>query len=326
MKHFTLIALVLIVMLSSVIYADKPLERLGNEAAAAADELYQENKFVEAAKKYEEAYSLFVKAEEEDKIPLQDKITQMLTNMVTSYYQGKDFVNAVRIIEIRLSLDPKNDTFARQIAQIYERDLKDSKKAIARLEKFDEVETNFAVRRTLGRLYAADNDDANALKWYLKAFELRQDADVLQNIALLHHRTGNPVAAIKAYEDFIATNPRESVLINVYRNMGKFYDDTGDDLNSIKYYEMSNRLRFNRDITLLLLTKYYDRGDHLNARQKVDQLLADNSNNVDAIFFKALMLFEQERYSEAKREFEKISNDRRYGANARQYIESIESM
>lgn len=317
----------LIISLSLLSFdTDKPLERLGNEAAAEADSLYDANRFLDAARKYEEAYNYFLRAEEEDNIPLVDKITQMLTNMQATYYQGQDYVNTVRIINKRLELEPQNDVFARQIALIYDRDLNQPAQAIATLERFDETTENFAVRRMLGRLYTAQNDDNNALRWYTKAFELRKDPDVLQNIALLHYRTGNPEAAIRAYEDFLDTEPSESILVNVYRNMGKFYDDIGDEQKSIEYYERSNRLRFNRDITLLLVTKYYDLGDFLNAMEKVNQLLRDDPRNSNAIYYKALILFEEERFSEARAEFEKIRDDRRYGSVARRYIESIDSM
>jgi tetratricopeptide (TPR) repeat protein len=324
------IAMILLLLVFSLAVvnatADKPLERLGNEAAAEGDDLYSEDEFLQAAAKYEEAYEFFKRAEVEDGIPLQDKINQMLANMVTSYYHGQDYANAVRILKIRLDNDPANAVLARQIAQIYERDMNEVDNAISTLENFDARVANFDVRRTLGRLYAAKNNDAKTLEWYEKAFELRQDPDILQNIALLHHRTGNPQMAIQAYEDFLETEPRETVLINVYRNMGRFYEDIENESKAIEYYERSNRLRFNRDITLLLLTKYYDRGDYLNANEKINQLLRDNPNHSDAIFYKGLILFDQEKYSEAKAEFEKIRTDRRYGANARQYIDSIESM
>jgi tetratricopeptide (TPR) repeat protein len=323
-----LITLSLLISCSALLSVDtdKPLERLGNEAAAEADSLYDANRFLEAAAKYEEAYNYFLRAEKEDNIPLIDKISQMLTNMQATYYQGQDYQNTVRIIKKRLELEPQNDVFARQIALIYDRDLNQPGEAIATLENFDNVSANFAVRRMLGRLYTAQEDDQNALEWYLKAFELRQDADVLQNIALLHYRTGNPEAAIQAYEDFLDTNPPESILVNVFRNMGKFYEDIGDENKSLEYYERSNNLRFNRDITLLLLTKYYDRGDFLNAMEKVNRLLRDDPRNSNAIYYKGLILFEESRFSEAKAEFEKIRDDRRLGSVARRYIESIDSM
>ncbi len=306
--------------------ADKPLERLGNEAAAEADALYDEGQYAAAANKYEEAYNYFLRAEQEDNIPLQDKINQMLAAMQTSYYQGQDYENTVRIIEKRMEMDPQNDVYPRQIAQIYERNLNDPESAINVLQDFDRENPDFIVRRTIARLYLGMEDNQNALTWFNNAFELRQDAEVLQNIALLHYRTGNPGAAIRAYEDFLETDPPENVLVTVYRNMGKFYEDIGDEDRSIEYYERSNQLRFNRDITLLLLTKYYDKGDFLSAMEKVDQLLQDDPRNSNAIYYKGLMLFEEERFTEAREEFQKIINDRRLGTTARRYIESIDSM
>ncbi|MCB5230211.1 MAG: tetratricopeptide repeat protein [Candidatus Cloacimonas sp.] len=323
MTALTLFAMVLVI---ASVYADKPLERLGNETAADADALYAEGKLVEAAKKYEEAYDFFVKAQEEDDIPLQDKIQQMLQNMLTAYYQGKDFSNAVKTLKLRLENDPTSDVCARQISQIYEKDLKDIKNAISVLEEFDPVNPNFNVRRTLGRLYTTQNNEQKSLEWYLKAFELRKDADVLQNIALLYYRTNEVEKAIKAYEDFLAADPPQNVLIAVYRNMGKFYEEAGNDKKSIEYYEKTNKLRFNKDITLLLLTKYYDRGDLLNADIKVKQLLENKVNEAAATFYKALIHYDKQDFEKARAEFEKVTSDRVYGVNAKQYIESIDSM
>lgn len=325
-KAITLLSLMTLAVICTIIIADIPLERRGNEAAATADSLYEQERFVEAAVKYEEAFEFFVEAQEEDQIPLEDKIEQMLANMVTSYYQGEDYLNTVRIIEKRLERDPSNVRFARQIAQIHERFLNDHQAAINVLEDFEEENNDFDVRRTLGRLHSAQENYQKSVEWYEKAFELRQDPDILQNIALLHHRVGNTEDAIKAYEDFIETEPRESVLVNIYRNMGRFYEEIGREEEAIRYYERSNRLRFNRDITLLLLTKYYDRGDYLNAKEKANRLLQDNPDNADAIYYMGLMLFEEGRMSEAKNYFERITDDRTYGSAATQYVESIESM
>lgn len=310
----------------TTVFAQESLERLGNEAAASADSLYEANVFIDAAQKYEEAFNLFVRAEEEDEIPLTEKIEQMLANMVTSYYQGEDYENAIRVIGKRLDRDPGNHVYARQIAQIYERLLNNPSQAKRILESYEENYDNYEIRRTLARLFSDDQEYSKALEWYQKAFEMRQDPEVLQNIALLHHRLGNTPEAIEAYEDYLETKPRESILVNVYRNMGKFYEDIGNEEKSIEYYKQSNRLRYNRDITLLLLAKYYERGDYLNARDKANKLLSNDPNNVEAHYYHGLMLFEEERYAEAKSRFEKIVNDRRYGAAAQQYIDSIESM
>lgn len=306
--------------------AERSLERLGNEAAVEADALYDEGNFSEAAMKYEEAYNYFQRAEEEDNIPLVDKITQMLVNMQTAYYQGQDYENTIRVINKRLELEPENDEHVRRIALIYSRDMNNPQRAIEALERFDEDVENFLVRRTLGRLYTTLEDDENALRWFQKAFEIRPDPDILQNIALLHYRTGNPEAAIQAYQDFLDTDPPESILVNIYRNMGKFYEDIGQEAQSIRYYELSNEIRYNRDVTLLLLTKYYDRGDYQNAIDKANRLLIDNPGNANAIYYKGLILFEEGRFAEARAEFEKIRDDRRLGSTARRYIESIDSM
>ncbi len=326
--HIALIAL-LVVAFSITLFAfdeDIPLERQGNEAAATADSLYHEDDFIGAAAKYEDAYNLFQRAEQEDGIDLDDKITALLANMVTSYYQAEDYVNAVRIIKKRLARDPSNDVFARQIAQIYNRILNQPEQAIQVLKEFEENNNNFAVRRSIARIKTSIEDDTGALEWYQKAFEVRQDPEVLQNIAVLQHRLGNTEDAIKSYESFLETDISEAVRTRVYRNIGRFYQDLGEVRESISYYERANRLRYSREITTHLMVTYYELGDFLNAREYANTLLRENTNNADAIYYTARILFEQDRYSEAREYFNRITDHREYGQAARQFVESIDSM
>lgn len=325
--HIALIALLVTAFAVTLLVAEEvSLERRGNEAAAAADSLHGEENFIGAAEKYEEAFNYFVRAEQEDQIPLADKINAMLENMVTSYYQGNDYVNAVRIIKMRLERDPGNDVFARQIAQIYDRLLDQPDQAVQVLKDFEENNDSFAVRRYIARIKSAAENNAGALEWYQKAFEIRQDPEVLQNIAVLHHRLGNTEEAIEAYENFLEGDLSESVRSRVYRNLGRFYEDIGNMENSVRNFERANRLRWNRQIATHLMATYYELNDFLNAREHANTLLREDPNNADAIYFTARILFEQERYSESREFFMRITDHREYGQAARQFVESIDSL
>lgn len=324
-KSSKMLLLCLMLLVSASIVAEVSLERQGNEAAAEADDLFEENRFAEAGRKYEEALNFFIRVEEEDGIPMDIKIEQMLENMVASFFSAQDYESTIRAVKMRLQRDPANDVFARTIAQIYERNLNNPRKAIEVLEDFNENAKNRVVKRRIGDLYSSINDYENALVWYRKAFEIRADADLLRNIAVLYNRIGDTESAIRAYEDFINTDPSEPVLERVYNNLGVFYDDLGNEARALEYFEKSNDIRYKQDITLLLISKYFDRGDFSNSMRNINLLLRNSPNNAAALYFRAMIKYQEGDLPGAREDFVRIQNDRTYGSSAKHYIESIDS-
>ena len=56
-----------------------------------------------------------------------------------------------------------------------------------------------------------------------------------------------------------------------------------------------------------------------------DLLLKKKPNNVDAIYYRALINYDQGQKEEAKKDFEKIKNSSKYASLAKGYLESIKS-
>lgn len=326
-RKIAILATIIFLLLAGSIFADKPLERIANELAVEGETLFNEGDYPGAAGKFEEAVSTFKQAVTEDGIPADDdKVNKWLFNAYQSYLQAGDFSSAIEIQKQRKEITPNDWKLIKEMAVIYAKYLKDADSAIKELTVYDEANNSFAAKKLLASYYNKyKNDKENSLVWYIKAFEQKQDSRVLQNIATLHKELGNNNEAIKAYEDYIQTKPNESKLVIVYKNLATLYDDLNNDIKAIEYFEKANDLKPDDNITLLLITKHYDAGNYAGANQKIADLLASDPGNPDAIYYRALIKFERGEKQAAKADFEKLTNNSKYGKVASGYIESIES-
>jgi tetratricopeptide (TPR) repeat protein len=326
-RKIAILASIIFLLSAGNIFADKPLERIANELAVEGETLFNEGDYPGAAGKFEEAVSTFKQAVEKDGIPSDDeKVNKWLFNAYQSYLQAGDYNRAIKIQNQRKELTPNDWQLIKEMAVIYAKYLDDADSAINELTTYDKTNNSFAAKKLIASYYNKyKNDEANSLLWYKKAFEQKQDSKVLQNIATLHKELGNNNEAIKAYEDYIQTEPNENKLIIVYKNLATLYDDLKNNSKAIEYFEKANQLKPDDNITLLLITKYYDAGNFAAANQRIADLLASKPGNPDAIYYRALIKFERGEKDAAKADFQKLTGNSKYGKVASGYIESIES-
>ncbi|NQV19400.1 MAG: tetratricopeptide repeat protein [Armatimonadetes bacterium] len=321
-----IIVSVLIVMIYSLLMAEKSLERIANELAAQGDTFFTEGNFTEASKNFENAVQKLNEAVEKDGIPRDnDKISLWLTNAYNSYTNGSDFENAVRVLDERKKLTPTKYDLVKDQAIIYKKYLNNIPKAIEILKAYEDIKQTFNNEKRIGSYYLALEDYENSLIWYKKAYEQKQDSKVIKNIATLYLKLGDNQAAVKAYEDFIQTNPRESVLAKTYKNMGALYEELKNGTKANECYEKSNALKYDNNITLLLIMKYYDNKYYNKALEKIALLLENKPNNSDAIYYRAMIKFDRGEKDVAKADFTLLLNDSKYKKVAQGFIESIES-
>ena len=315
----------LIVLICFLLMAEKSLERIGNELEYFADSLFTAKEYLSAVIKYNEAIAKFEEAKEKDRIPVESKIKNILDKLFKANYFGGKYNDAISILQLQLKSDPSNSKTVRTIAQIYEKNLKELDEAIEVLIIFDKDNRTFKIEKEIASLYLDNEDYNNSLIWYKKAYELKKDSKVIQNIATLYLKLGDNQAAVKAYEDFIQTNPKESVLAKTYKNMGALYEELKNGTKAIECYEKSNALKYDNNITLLLITKYYDNKYYNKALEKIALLLENKPNNSDAIYYRAMIKFDRGEKNAAKADFTLLLNDSKYKKVAQGFIESIES-
>ncbi|MFO7896666.1 MAG: tetratricopeptide repeat protein [Candidatus Cloacimonadales bacterium] len=322
-----------LVLLGSLSAQDKPLERQANELGVQAETKYNEKAFVEsgqlfeqAIEKYEEAVETDEEAVETDGIPMDESKKDRWLNLAfNAYFNGKDFDNAIRILEIRAERNPSDFQIVNYQSIIYSKYLNQPQKAIDVLVDFNQDNRSFNVESKIASAYLKQDNYEKALEWYTKAYELRQDSNVIQKIASLNLRLDRKEAAVMAYEDFLKTEPNESILIRTYRNMGSLYEDMNDLPNAIKYYEKSNELRYQASITLKLVSEYYELEQYDNALTKINQILANDPGNADAIYFRAMINYNRGAMAAARKDFVTISSNSKYSSTAQGFIESIDS-
>ena len=319
------ILLMILLSCSFLLSAEKSLERLANEAGVEGETFYNNGKFLDAAKAFEDAVGKLKEAVKTEGIPLDnEKIARWLEYAFNAYYQGNDFENSIRILDERLKLKSGDYDLVNYKAIILKGKLNRTADAIEVLKAFNEGNRTFKVESKIADYYIDLDDKENALTWFNRAYELKKDSKIIRNIATLNVQLGRNEDAVKAYEDFIQTNPKESVLVQTYKNMGKLYEDMGSYAKANVYYEKSLALSYDNTVNLLLIVSYYDHDDFSKAMEKINQMLQKNPGSADAIYYRAMIKYNQEDKAGAKADFQKILNSK-YSSSAKKFIESIDS-
>lgn len=316
----------LIMFIICSLYADKTLERIALELYKEGEDLYNSGKSVEAAKTFESAIAKLREAVTKDGIPLDNKkITYWMELAFNGYLKGKDFENALRTQNERIKLNQGNYELISTKAKLLKKYLNRIDEAIIVLKNYNNKKRSFKVEKKIGLYYSDLKDYENALIWYKKAYKLKKDSKVIKNIANLYIKLGKNTEAIKAYEGFILTNPKESVLAQTYKNMGSLYEDLKNMPKAIEYYEKSLKMKYDNNIVLLLATKYYDNDAYDKALEKIILLLKNKPGNSDAIYYRAMIEYNRDEKDAAKADFQLLLKDPKYGKVAKGFIESIKS-
>jgi len=325
-KKILIITVLLLTLTISSLFADKSLERIANEKGVEGETLYNDKKFAESAQTFEAAITKLEEAVKTDGIPLDgEKVSRWLELAFNGYYQGKKFEDAIRIIDRQLKLNPTNYTFINYKSIILKKYLKRTDEAIVVLKDYNSTKRSFKVEKKIASYYQGIEDYENAVIWYHKAYELKKDATVIKNIAAIYLKLGKNSEAITAYEDFIKTNPNESVLAKTYKNLGKLYEDMKNNAKSTENYEKSINLKYSSDIVLILIMKYYEDESYDKALEKIALFLKNKPDNNDAIYYRAMIHFDRGEKDAATADFQTISSDPKYSKLAKGYIESIKS-
>ncbi|MCD6181014.1 MAG: tetratricopeptide repeat protein [Candidatus Cloacimonetes bacterium] len=325
-KKASVIMIILsICLIGSLTAQDKSLERIANETAQAGNDAFQAKDFSLAGQKYEEAVTKLNEATEKEGIPLDKaKAQQWLNIAYSSFVKAKQFGDAVRILEKRKAMDPGNYKLVKDQALIYKKYLKDTPKAIEVLKVYDDARPSFKAQKKIADYYVGMNDLQNALQWYEKAYDLKKDSNVIKQIAVIHNKLGQNGEAVKAYEDFLKTNPSQAVLIKTYKNMASLYSTMNNEAKAVEYFEKTIELKYDEAVAIVLMTKYFDQENFDASLAKANLILSKNATQQDAIYYKGLNLYKKGDNANAKIYLAKVT-DSKYKSSASGFIKSIES-
>lgn len=326
MYRKTHIALLVVILIISVgLFAEKTKERLANEKGVEGENFWEEGKYFECANAMEEAIRLLNEAVAEDGIPAdEEKIDRWLNIAFSAYVKDKDYENALKIQDKRIERDPEELDLYNNKA-LLQKGLERYDAALETYFFMDNMKQDYKVRDNIAKIYKDREDWDNALLWYNKSYEIRKSSKTIKNIAVINLQLGRNEKAIAAYEDFLSTEPSQAAQIKTYKNLGKLYEDLGDSANSIKNYEQTLSMRYDPQIALLLIVKYFEMKNYDDCLKKIEIYLKDKPGNSDALYYRAQIKYDQRDLVGARADFESILSDPKYSATAKGFIESIDS-
>jgi len=323
-KAFYLV-LVILLALTACLWSEKSTERLAREKVVEAEDLWGAENYTESAQACEEAISMFQQAVAEDQVPNDPVlISHSLAIAFDSYVKSSDFDNALRILGEMIKLDPENMKYYSQKA-ILQKKLKRFDDAIETYSYIDSVKPSYKNSKSIASIYKDREDWENALKWYYLSYDQRQDSNTIKDIAIINLTLGRNEAAIQAYKDFLDTDPATATKIKTYKNLGKLYEDLGELNNALEYYEKSNELRYDNQISLLLISRYYDLKMYDKSLSNISLYLKNKPDGADALYYRAMINFDKGNMIDARKDFAAIQNNPTYGSIAKGYVESIDS-
>ncbi len=313
--------MVSVLMLNAQEYTSSQLASKANGDGIA---LYEKGSYVEAAKKFDEAMKLFEKSEKEDGIEKTNEKSELLQRIVNSYAMAKDYSNLAVYMEKQLAASPNDLVLAKKLSQLYRKMLGDFDKGIKVLVDFDKKRNSLAARKLLAKIYFLEKDFDNAIVWYNKALEIKEDGLTMAKLAQALINTGQNDKAIVTLKNYIATNPKQRDKVRTYNALGKLYEDISDKKNAITYYQKALTLDYDSKYNQKLVNLYYESGNFQKTVESA-KLLRKNAPKLDnyATYMVAISLYKMNDKSTAINEFKKIENDKKYGKDAKQFIKSI---
>lgn len=325
MKNFRCVGIAMaICLLILPLFAQETTERTAREFLYNGDQQFNAKEFTPAIENYQKSLKIFKDLAEENPTFKED-VGKVLYKLYASATNLKNYQLATQYGEETLIYDPSNEAVIKNISLMYRTQLKDNAKAVAVWENYDRVYDNYNAKVAIADIYEKNSDLKNALIWYNKALEVNKDPEVVKKVAKLYIDIKQPQQAIQFYEDFIATNPNRKALGTTYKNMGTLYKDINDIPKAIEKYEQALEIEYDKSLSIWLIDQYYHQPNYPKAKVHINNVLAKTSNDAFAIYHNAMILREEKKLSAAKAEFQKIVNDKTYGASAQSIIKAIDA-
>jgi len=324
-KKAQLVVLLILFVLAAGLFGDKPKERLANEKGVEGENFFEAGQFAECAVAMEEAIQLFNEAVAEDGIPTdEEKIGTWLSIAFSAYYKANDIENALKIQNERIKFAPDDIALYNNKALVLKK-IKRFDEALEVYMYMNSMKPDYKVCKSIAKIYKGKEDWDNALLWYNNSYNLKQDSKTINNIAVINLQLGRNEAAIQAYKDFLSTKPSSAAMIRTYKNLGKLYEDLGDETNSIMYYKLSLELKYDPLVAMHVIDKFFEMKDYDKCLQDIAAYLEVKPGNAEVVYYRAQILYDRGDKIGARADFEAIKGDPKYKATAIGFIESIDS-
>lgn len=244
-------------------------------------------------------------------------------NMAIVTQKAGMFEQTVRYYDEILKVEPNNEGILNAKFHVLSDDLKDDVRAFEALSAYADVANSAAAYIMLAENYAAKRNFTEAESAYMKALALREDADMYARLGNFF-RSSNQWAKANTYlEKLVATNPEQSTLALVYKQIGQNFMQLGNSAKMAEFLEKSVAIDRDANTALSLASHFNGAKNYAKVITYSTIVLSSDANNAAARMLRGVAYLQQKNYASARADLERIQNDSTYGAQVQGILKSL---
>ncbi|NLO12119.1 MAG: tetratricopeptide repeat protein [Candidatus Cloacimonetes bacterium] len=261
--------------------------------------------------------------ESEYNVNKEDAIKSLLIRIARAQTSATHYEDALITYDEVLEKDPGNEEALTNQYIILSENIQDEERAFTVLKEYAELSNDYKVYMILGNSYNEKNNYAEAVKYYEKALELEESPEVLNRLSSFYRDNKKWADSNRILTKLIETKPDDATLASIYRLMGSNYEELKNNAKKIEFWEKSLGLERNTQLALAVASHYHTAKNYAKAITFATQTLQLDPNNVDAYLIRGDSYYRTKKYTEAKADLQRIENDPRRGATAKQLLKAI---
>lgn len=244
-------------------------------------------------------------------------------NMAIVAQKAGMYEKTVQYYDEILKVEPDNEGILNAKFHVLSDDLKDDTRAFEALSDYAAVANSPAAYIMLAENYASKRNFTAAETAYLKALELREDADMYAHLGNFY-RSSNQWAKANIYlEKIVATKPDQQTLALVYKQIGQNYMQLGNSSKMAEFLEKAVAIDRDANTALSLASHFNGAKNWGKVITYSTMVLGSDANNAAARMLRGVAYLQQKNYPSARADLERIQNDSTYGAQVQGILKSL---
>lgn len=279
----------------------------------------------EALRSYETALEIYQnhKPVRISQAELDRDILATYNNMAIVAQEAGMYEKTIEYYDEILKKEPGNERILNGKFHVLSDNLKDDARAFAALEDYAKVADSDAAYLLLAENYTEKRNFIKAEAAYMKALELREDADMYARLGNFY-RTSSQWAKANTYlEKLVATKPNQETLALVYKQIGQNYQQLGNSAKMAEFLEKSVNIDRDANTALSLASHFNGAKNWAKVITYSTITLGSDANNATARMLRGVAYLQQKNYASARTDLERIQNDSTYGAQVQGILKSL---
>lgn len=279
----------------------------------------------EAIEHYESALNIYLNHEPVSitQEELDDYIRGTYNNLAITARESGDYEKAIEYYDDLLALEPDNADILNAKYFILNDYMHDTERALQVLEDYAAASSDAAAYIMLAEGHAQAGNYEKAEAAYLKAEELRPNADTFTRIGNFYRANGQWGKANEYLQKLADTNPPAATLAVVYAQMGQNYSQMGNTAKMVEFIEKSVAIEPDPRLALTLASHYNSNRNWAKVVTYSTMVLQQDPNNSAARMLRGVAYYQQKNMNAAKADLERLVNDPTYGAQAQNILKAI---